>query len=62
MAALTASSSGSQLAADESELEERVAAGDGYECTQLYIGLIGRLHTAGKFEEANGVGVRGVRA
>ena len=50
------------LVGDEAVLEKRVAAGDGYECTQLYLGLIGRLRQAGKAGEAEAVGARGARA
>jgi hypothetical protein len=37
---------------DEAELDRRVAAGDCYEVSQLYIGHIARLRQAERFEEA----------
>jgi hypothetical protein len=53
---------GLSLVADEASLARRVAAGDGYECTQLYLGLLGRLRQQGKHDEAENVGLRGARA
>ena len=47
---------------DEDELERRVANGDGYEVSCLYEGLMGRLRTVGKHEEAERAGTRGCKA
>jgi len=44
---------------DEVELERRAGSGDGYEASQLYIGHMNRLRTAGKHVEAEAVGARG---
>lgn len=60
---MEATEAGLKLKIDnEDELERRVAGGDGYEVSCLYEGLMGRLRTAGKHEEAERAGTRGCKA
>mmetsp|Transcript_46321 Transcript_46321/g.104606 ORF Transcript_46321/g.104606 Transcript_46321/m.104606 type:complete len:322 (+) Transcript_46321:65-1030(+) len=44
---------------NEAELERRVAIGDAYEASQLYLSQMGRLRQQGRFVEAEDVGIRG---